>query len=171
MAPSKPPNRPGQYDVGYGKPRVKDQFKLVQSGNLGGRRGQPPQNEIFMWEATRLVKVKRGDTVEMLSRHVGVAADHSSLNFDRATRRVEHTTELRDDPACCALDDPPAMRGDRRIDQIAAQPPQPSRLYLATSGTKDRSGRAHPPRQRRRSTSSLRSRARVRRPPKASMNA
>jgi hypothetical protein len=42
MATSKPPKPPGQYDVGYGKPPAKGQFKPGQSGNPGGRRkGQP----------------------------------------------------------------------------------------------------------------------------------
>ena len=73
MATSKPPTPPGQYDVGYGKPPAKDQFKPGRSGNPGGRRrGQPTPNEIFMREAARLVKVKRGDTVETITKHEAI---------------------------------------------------------------------------------------------------
>ena len=73
MATSKPPKPPGQYDVGYGKPPAKDQFKPGRSGNPGGRRrGQPTPNEIFMREAARLVKVKRGDTVETITKHEAI---------------------------------------------------------------------------------------------------
>jgi hypothetical protein len=65
-----------------------------------------------------------------LSRHVGVVADHSGLNLDRATRRGDHATELGDEPVARALDDPPAMHCDRRIDQIAAQRPEPCERSL-----------------------------------------
>ena len=66
MATSKPPKPPGQYDVGYGKPPAKGQFKPGQSGNPGGRRkGQPTPQETVVKEGARLVKIKRGDTVEI----------------------------------------------------------------------------------------------------------
>jgi Family of unknown function (DUF5681) len=69
MAKSKTPKPPGQYDIGYGKPPAKDQFKPGQSGNPAGRRkGQPTPNEIFMKEAARLVKIKKGDTVETITK-------------------------------------------------------------------------------------------------------
>ena len=69
MAKSKPPKPPGQYDVGYGRPPVHSQFQTGQSGNPAGRRkGQPTPNEIFMKEAARLVKIKRGDTVETITK-------------------------------------------------------------------------------------------------------
>ena len=69
MAKSKPPKPPGQYDVGYGRPPVHSRFSPGQSGNPAGRRkGQPTPNEIFMKEAARLVKIKRGDTVETITK-------------------------------------------------------------------------------------------------------
>jgi hypothetical protein len=69
MAKSKPPKPPGQYDVGYGRPPVHSRFPPGQSGNPAGRRrGQPTPNEIFMREASRLVKIKRGDTVETITK-------------------------------------------------------------------------------------------------------
>ncbi len=73
MAKSKSSKPPGQNDVGYGKPPVKDQFKPGQSGNPAGRRkGQPTLNEMVMKEAARLVKIKRGDTVETITKYEGV---------------------------------------------------------------------------------------------------
>jgi hypothetical protein len=69
MAKSKTPKPPAQYDVGYGRPPVHSQFPPGQSGNPAGRRkGQPTPNEIFMKEAARLVKIKRGDTVETITK-------------------------------------------------------------------------------------------------------
>jgi hypothetical protein len=69
MATAKPPKPPGKYDVGYGRPPVHSQFQTGQSGNPAGRRkGQPTPNEIFVKEAARLVKIKRGDTVETITK-------------------------------------------------------------------------------------------------------
>lgn len=63
----------GQYEVGYGRPPVHSRFKPNQSGNPAGRRrGQPTPNEIFMKEAARLVKIKRGDAVETITKHEAV---------------------------------------------------------------------------------------------------
>ena len=58
-------------------------------------------------------------------RHASVALDHAVLDLDRAADRVDHATELDDRTVASALDDPPVMRGDGRIDQIAAQAPKP----------------------------------------------
>jgi hypothetical protein len=69
MTKSKLPKPPGHYDVGYGRPPVHSRFSPGQSGNPAGRRkGQPTPNEIFMKEAARLVKIKRGDTVETITK-------------------------------------------------------------------------------------------------------
>ena len=73
MAKSKPPKSPGQYDVGYGRPPVHSRFQPGQSGNPAGRqKGQPTPNEVFMREAARLVKIKRGDTVETITKHEAI---------------------------------------------------------------------------------------------------
>jgi hypothetical protein len=70
---SKSSKPPGQYEVGYGRTPIHSRFKPNQSGNPAGRRkGQPTPNEIFMKEAARLVKIKRGDTVETITKHEAV---------------------------------------------------------------------------------------------------
>ena len=70
-----------------------------------------------------------------VGRQTDVALDHAILHFDRAARSVDHAAELGEEPVPCALDDPPAMGGDRGIDQIAPQPPKPrQRSILVRSG-------------------------------------
>ena len=54
-----------------------------------------------------------------------VALDHGVLHFDCAAHRVDHAAELDDAAVAGALDDPSAMHGDRRVNQIAAERPQP----------------------------------------------
>ncbi len=91
MAKSKSSKPPGQNDVGYGKPPVKDQFKPGQSGNPAGRRkGQPTLNEMVMKEAARLVKIKRGDTVETITKYEGVIRRtfQSAMEGDIAAARL-----------------------------------------------------------------------------------
>ena len=70
-----------------------------------------------------------------LGRQAGVALDEAVLHLDRAAHRVDHAAELDEAAVAGALDDAPAMRVDRRIDQIAAQPPQPrQRAILVRAG-------------------------------------
>ena len=57
--------------------------------------------------------------------HAGVTLDHGVLNFDGAAHRVDDAAELDDRAVAGALDDAPVMHGDGRVDQIAAQRPQP----------------------------------------------
>jgi hypothetical protein len=52
--------------------------------------------------------------------HAGVALAHALLHLDRASHRVDHAAKLNETAVAGALDDAPTMRGDRRIDQIAA---------------------------------------------------
>lgn len=67
---SNSPKASGDYEVGYGRPPVKSRFQKGESGNPAGKRkGRPTVSEIFMKEAARLVKVKRGDTVETITKH------------------------------------------------------------------------------------------------------
>ena len=54
-----------------------------------------------------------------------VALDHAVLHFDGAAHRVDHAAELDNRAVAGALDDATVMHGDGRIDQIAAQRPQP----------------------------------------------
>ena len=55
----------------------------------------------------------------------GVALDHGGLDFDRAAHRVDHAAELDDRAVAGALDDAPVVHGDDRVDQVAAQRPEP----------------------------------------------
>ena len=70
-----------------------------------------------------------------LLRQAGVAFGHAVLNLHGAAHRVDHAAELHERAVAGALDDPPAMRGDGRIDQVAAQRPQPrQRALLVRAG-------------------------------------
>jgi hypothetical protein len=61
----------------------------------------------------------------LLRRDARVALDHSVLHLVRASHRVDDAAELDEVAIAGALNDPPMMRGDGGVDQIAAQPPQP----------------------------------------------
>ena len=94
-----------------------------------------------------------------LGRYARIALDHAVLNLERAAHCVDHAAELDEAAIASSVDDTPAVHGDRGIDQIAAQPPQPrQRTILVHAGEpavahhvrdKDRSdfsGLAHRPR-------------------------
>ena len=59
-----------------------------------------------------------------------IALDHSSLHFDCATRCIDHTAELGDEPVARALDDSAMVRGDRRLDQITEERAKPRKRAL-----------------------------------------
>ena len=65
-----------------------------------------------------------------LGRQPGVALDHAVLNFDRAAHGVDHAVELDQRAVAGALDDAAMMKGDGRVDQVAAQRPQPRERAL-----------------------------------------
>jgi Family of unknown function (DUF5681) len=91
MPKSKPPKPPGHYDVGYGRPPVHSRFSPGQSGNPAGRRkGQPTLSEMVMKEAARLVKMKRGGTVETITKYQGVIRRtfQSAMEGDIAAARL-----------------------------------------------------------------------------------
>ena len=70
-----------------------------------------------------------------LRRKAGVALDHAVLHFDGAAHGVDDAAELDEAAVAGALDDAPVMHGDGRIDQIAAQRPQPrQRAILVRAG-------------------------------------
>ena len=71
----------------------------------------------------------------LLGRHVGVALDHSGLDFDRAAHGVDHAAELDDRAVAGALDDASVVHGDDRVDQVAAKRPEPrQRAVLVGAG-------------------------------------
>ena len=55
----------------------------------------------------------------------GIALDHRPLDFNGAVHRVDDTPELDNCAIAGALDDPAVVHGDDRVDQVAAQRPQP----------------------------------------------
>jgi Family of unknown function (DUF5681) len=67
---SKPP---GQYAVGYGRPPGHSRYNPGECGSPAGRqKGQPTVSEIFRKEAARLVKIKRGDTIETITKYEAI---------------------------------------------------------------------------------------------------
>ena len=52
------------------------------------------------------------------------------LHLDGAAHRVDHAAELDEAAVAGALDDAPMMHGDGRVDQIAAQRPQPRQCAI-----------------------------------------
>ena len=60
-----------------------------------------------------------------LGRHAGIALDHAVLHLDGAAHGVDHAAELDEGSVAGALDYAPVVHGDGRVDQIAAQRPQP----------------------------------------------
>jgi hypothetical protein len=54
-------------------------------------------------------------------RHANIALDEAILRRNGATHGLDHAAKLGDEPIAGALDDPPVMVGDGRINQIAAQ--------------------------------------------------
>ena len=61
----------------------------------------------------------------LVGRDPSVALDHRPLDFNGAVHCVDDTPELDDRTVTGALDDASAMGGDSRVDQIAAQRPEP----------------------------------------------
>ena len=61
----------------------------------------------------------------LVRRDPSVALDHRPLDFNGAVHCVDDTPELDDAAVARALDDAPMVDGDGRINQIAAERPQP----------------------------------------------
>ena len=55
----------------------------------------------------------------------GIALPHRGLDFAGAAQRVDDAGELDEQPVAGCLDQPAAMRGDRRVDQRLSHPLQP----------------------------------------------
>ena len=60
-----------------------------------------------------------------LGRQSGVAFDHAVLDFNSAAHGVDHAAKLDERAVAGQLDDAPIVHGDRGIDQIAPQRPEP----------------------------------------------
>jgi len=70
-----------------------------------------------------------------LSSMPGTSPAGPSMDFDRAEHCVDHAAELDDAAVAGALDDAAAMDGDRGVDQIASQRPEPrERAILIGAG-------------------------------------
>ena len=71
-----------------------------------------------------------------LGRKAGVALDHAVLHLDGAAHGVDHAAELNDGSVAGALDHAPVMGGDCRVDQIAAERPQPRQCAILVGAGK-----------------------------------
>src|SRR5271166_7054763 len=65
-----------------------------------------------------------------LGRQARIALDHAGLHFYRATRGVDHAAEFDDAAVAGSFDDAAVVDGDGRVDQVAAQSPQPRKGAL-----------------------------------------
>ena len=65
-----------------------------------------------------------------LGRQASVALDHAVLHLDGAADGIDHAAELDEDAVAGPLDDAAVMQGDGRVDQIAAERPQPRKRPL-----------------------------------------
>jgi hypothetical protein len=61
----------------------------------------------------------------LFRRHARIALDHAALHFDRTAHGVDHAAELDDRAVAGALDDAAVMHGDDRVDEVAAERPEP----------------------------------------------
>ena len=61
----------------------------------------------------------------LVGRDLSVALDHRPLDFNGAVHRVDDTPELDNCAIAGALDDPSVVHGDGRVDQVAAECPEP----------------------------------------------
>ena len=67
--------------------------------------------------------------------YAGVALDEAGLQFDCAAHGVDHAAELDEAAVAGSLENAPVVHGDGRIDQIAAQRPEPrQRAILVRPG-------------------------------------
>jgi len=64
-----------------------------------------------------------------------VALNHGVLHLDGETHGVDHAAELDQRPVAGALHDPPVVNGDRRVDEVASERPEPrQRAILVGAG-------------------------------------
>jgi len=63
-------------------------------------------------------------------RNARIAFNHGVLHLDRTAHRVDHAAELDQRPVAGALDDPAIMHGYRRVNEIAAERPEPGQRAI-----------------------------------------
>ena len=73
-----------------------------------------------------------------LGRQSGIALDEAVLNLNGAVHCVDDTPELNNRAIAGALDGPTVVHGDGRIDQVAAQRPQPRQNPVLVGSGKPR---------------------------------
>jgi len=126
--PAKSPND----NVGYRRPPKQHQFKPGQSGNPKGRpKGAPTLEDVMAREATKLIKIKQGDTIvsvpklEALARRVFNKALEGDL---AAARMIFQLAAGPDAPATTEPAESFALPGDdvikrmlKRFDHINPQ--------------------------------------------------
>jgi hypothetical protein len=61
----------------------------------------------------------------VLGRQARIALDHAVLHFDRATHGVDHAAKFDEAAVPGSLHNAAVMEGDGRIDQVAAERPEP----------------------------------------------
>ena len=74
----------------------------------------------------------------LVRRDPSVALDHRPLDFNGAVHCVDDTAELDDAAVAGALDDAAVVHGDGRIDQVAAERPQPRQNPVLVGSGKPR---------------------------------
>ena len=74
----------------------------------------------------------------LVGRDLSVALDHRPLDFNGAVHRVDDTPELDNCAVAGALDDAAVVHGDGRIDQVAAERPQPRQNPVLVGSGKPR---------------------------------
>ena len=78
------------------------------------------------------------NSMRLSGAHLSVALAHRPLDFNGAVHRVDDTPELDNCAIAGALDDPSVVHGDDRVDQVAAQRPEPRQNpVLVGSGSRE----------------------------------
>ena len=68
-----------------------------------------------------------------LRRQARIALGQTVLHLDRAAHGVDHAAELDEAAVASALENAPIVQGDGRIDQIAAQRPEPASVRSSSA--------------------------------------
>ena len=74
----------------------------------------------------------------LVRRDLSIALDHRPLDFNGEVHRVDDTPELDNCAIAGALDDASVVHGDDRVDQVAAQRPEPRQNPVLVGSGKPR---------------------------------